>query len=127
MGTNFYLFTKSKAAALNITGHPYDYELVDEPDWGYLIHIAKTSMGWKPLFQAYDCLNSVRNTRQAYETGDFAILDEYHKEYDWAAFDERVLQHSQDLPANTVRSHKEFHQSFFTDAEGYEFWRVEFC
>ena len=32
---------------------PYEYEIVDTPDFGYEIHIGKKSYGWKPLFQEH--------------------------------------------------------------------------
>ena len=44
MGTNFYLMTKSKEVCEKHFGNRF--ELTDYPDWGYQIHIAKTSCGW---------------------------------------------------------------------------------
>ena len=45
MGTNFYLATKSKETRDKYFG--WKYEIVDEPDWGYEIHIAKNPMIFK--------------------------------------------------------------------------------
>ena len=91
MGTNFYLMTQNKAMAKQYA--PYSYELTDEPEFGYEIHIAKTSAGWLPLFQGHkDGINSVAGYKAAYGTGEFKIYDEYGVEYNWEAFDERVLK-----------------------------------
>ena len=91
MGTNFYLFTMNKNM---VTKHaPYSYQITDEPDLGYTIHIAKTSYGWLPLFQAHqNGIDSVEEYKEAYDTGEYRIFDEYGTEYNWEEFDERVLK-----------------------------------
>ena len=90
MGTNFYMITKNKTMASIYA--PYSYELTDTPCFGYEIHIAKTSAGWLPLFQAHkDGISSVAEYKTAYDTGEFRIYDEYGYEYNWDAFDDRVL------------------------------------
>ena len=99
MGTNFYLMTKSKEKRDMYFGHKTDngyfigdYELTDNPDWGYTIHIAKTSMGWLPLFQMYKgVFESIEQLKTIYDTGDILIIDEYGDTYDWLGFQERVL------------------------------------
>ena len=89
MGSNFYLMTQNKAMAQQYA--PYSYELTDEPEFGYEIHIAKTSAGWLPLFQGHkDGINSVIEYKAAYDTGEFKIYDEYGVEYNWEAIDKRV-------------------------------------
>lgn len=91
MGTNFYMITKNKEMVLKYA--PYSYELTDEPYFGYEIHIAKTSCGWLPLFQGHaDGINSVAGYKEAYDTGWFRIFDEYNTEYNWGAFEDRVLK-----------------------------------
>lgn len=93
MGANFYMITKNKEQAQRYA--PYSYELTDEPYFGYEIHIAKTSVGWLPLFQAHkDGIGSVAEYKTAYDTGEFRIYDEYGCEYNWDAFDDRVLKHN---------------------------------
>jgi hypothetical protein len=93
MGANFYMITKNKEQAQRYA--PYSYELTDEPHFGYKIHIAKTSVGWLPLFQAHkDGISSVAEYKAAYDTGEFRIYDEYGCEYNWDAFDDRVLKHN---------------------------------
>lgn len=91
MGTNFYFFTKNKKAAEQIA--PCSYVLVDDPDFGYEIHVAKTSAGWLPLFQGHENgAKSVREYEKAYNSGNFIIYDEYGTSYSWNEFDRRVLQ-----------------------------------
>lgn len=91
MGTNFYMITKNKKLAQQYA--PYSYELTDEPYFGYEIHVAKTSFGWLPLFQGHkDGINSVAEYKAAYDTNEFKIYDEYGCEYNWDAFDDRVLK-----------------------------------
>ena len=91
MGTNFYMITKNKEMAQRYA--PYSYELTDEPYFGYEIHVAKTSCGWLPLFQGHkDGINSVAEYKAAYDTNEFKIYDEYGCEYNWDAFDDRVLK-----------------------------------
>ena len=130
------------------------YELTDEPDWGYEIHIAKTSAGWLPLFQKHDCFKSVKELKELYETGEFIIYDEYCTKYSWEEFDERVLQHNggvlgvaprerivqdknryfydPDVPEFKPISHFEYGHGkyaseYFKDLDGYEFMFTEFC
>ena len=91
MGTNFYMITKNKKMVEKYA--PYSYELTDTPYFGYEIHVAKTSCGWLPIFQGHkDGINSIREYKAAYETGEFEIADEYGTTYTWEEFDERVLK-----------------------------------
>lgn len=87
------MITKNKELAQRYA--PYSYELTDEPYFGYEIHIAKTSAGWLPLFQAHqNGIDSVAEYKMAYDTGEFRIYDEYGTEYNWDTFDDRVLKHN---------------------------------
>lgn len=144
--------TKSKETRDKYFG--YSYELTDEPDWGYEIHIAKTSAGWLPSFQAHDCFKSITELKKLYETGEFIIYDEYGDVYNWEEFDERVLKHNggvrgavprekiiqnknspwydSDLPEYRPISHFEYGHGkysshYFADPDGYEFTTQEFC
>ena len=153
MGTNFYLFSKNKKLVQKYA--PYSYKLTDEPDFGYEIHIAKTSCGWLPSFQAHKSgINSVKKYKEAYDTGEFQITDECGNIYTWDEFDERVLQFNggtvknrtitpveQDkssmfydcnMPDHIPVSHFEYgnwgyKDEYFTDEEGFEFCIREFC
>ena len=101
MGTNFYMMTKNKELAQKYA--PYSYELTDEPEFGYSIHVAKTSMGWLPSFQGHkDGIQSVKEYKEAYDAGEFIIYDEYGTIYTWEEFDERVLQFN----GGTVKNRK---------------------
>ena len=91
MGTNYFFFTKNKEAAKRYFGKTY--ELVDIPDFGYEIHVAKTSIGWLPLFQAHEYCRSVLDLSAAFKSGEFRIYDEYEDEYTWDEFVDRVLRH----------------------------------
>jgi hypothetical protein len=143
--------TKSKEARDKYFG--YNYELTDRPDWGYEIHIAKTSCGWLPLFQSHDCFKSIAELKLLYETGLFTITDEYGDTYNWEEFDERVLKfnggikgvapreriekdttsrwYDPNLPEYRPISHFDYGDcmyasDYFTDPDGYEFDRREF-
>lgn len=152
MSTNFYFFTKRKDLCEKY--FPFTYQLTDDPDFGYLIHIAKTSCGWLPLFQAHEGCKSVSDLKNIYESGNVKIIDEYSDEYDWSAFDERVLKfnggiagaipqtkykqdrnspfYDSNMPDHTPVSHFEYGNGmyaycYFKDPEGYEFDYREFC
>lgn len=151
MGTNFYLMTKSRDVCDKHFGH--SFELTDTPDWGYKIHIAKTSCGWLPLFQRHDCFKSIFELKGLYDTGNFIICDEYGDVYNWDEFYERVLKfnggvrgaipreeikqdkngifYDKDLPKYKPISHLEYGMGrysamYYTDKDGYEFATHEF-
>lgn len=116
MGTNVYFFTKDKSAAQKYA--PYGYELTDEPEFGYLIHAGKRSCGWIPLWQAHrNGISSVREYKEAYDTGAFRIIDEYYNEYDWDKFDEEFIQFNGGISGaiekvkNTIDEHDKFYNS----------------
>lgn len=89
MGTNFYLFTQdAEAKKKYFLG---DYELTEFPSLGYLVHIAKTSMGWLPLFQASEGIKSTRDIERISKDENMFIVDENGKLYGWDEFKERVL------------------------------------
>lgn len=154
MGTNFYMITKSKTVAKNYA--EYTYELIDEPYFGYSLHVAKTSMGWLPLFQAHENLKTIKDYKAAYDSGEFEIYDEYGTKYSWEEFDERVLQfnggtkanrklerieltkeekmspfYDKNIPEYAPISHFEYGNGmyandYYTDPDGYEFDIREF-
>ena len=152
MGTNFYLGTKEKSVKDEYFG--WHYEIVDEPDWMYAIHIAKTSCGWLPSFQAHECFKSIRELKKLYNTGLFTLFDEYGDVYNWSEFEDRVLKfnggvkgvqerkeikqdpdsmfYDPNLPKYLPISHFEYANGmysyeYFTDQDGYEFTNHEFC
>lgn len=129
MGTNFYMFTSNKELK------PYFGEnavLVDEPDFGYEIHIAKTSGGWQPCFQAHEHIRSVVDLKLLYDTGGVKIYDEYGNEYDWPGFVERVVEFGSKQNWRTHRNNDcpplcyDPADYEFTSVDGYRFSTREF-
>lgn len=126
MGTNFYFHTKEKEYRDRWFDFS-EYELTDFPEFGYLIHIAKTSGGWCPLFQAHKNVSSVSDMKRVYEGGGFSIVDEYGETYDWEAFQKRVVEFGDGW--DEAYSHLEYEDGRYAhlyckDADGYEFtWR----
>ena len=129
MGTNFYLHTTDKKTCEKWFLYG-EYSLTDRPMFGYEIHIAKTSCGWKPLFEAHDNMKSVRALKNIFNSGGFRIFDEYGEEYTLEEFQKRVIDWNKDNPE--AISHPEYEngrwrRDFFIDDDGYEFMKTEFC
>lgn len=153
MGTNFYFFTQEKDKQKQWFSYG-EYELTDEPQFGYMTHLAKTSCGWLPLFQAHKQIRSVSDMKAIYDEGGFKIVDEYGQEYSWGEFKKRVLEFNggvrgvmpleeydqsdlpealidYDMPNHIPVSHFEYangrySQEYFSDEAGYEFSEREF-
>lgn len=84
MGTNYYLFMRGKVHKKDVEKYfPYEYELVDEPDFGYLVHIGKRSCGWKPLFQEHaHAYTGVKGLLQLIDEHlTWELLDEYDQAF----------------------------------------------
>ena len=127
MGTNFYMFTQNKK---NKKCFGDKLRIVDEPDFGYEIHIAKTSAGWQPAFEAHENIRSVMDLKEIFARGDVRIFDEYGQEYDWPAFEERVVnfgnkQNYRTANNNEWRNWSDYLHEF-TSIDGYRFQDVEF-
>ena len=92
MGTNFYFFTQNRAVA-DLMGSKR--EVTDIPELGWEMHIAKTSCGWKPVFEEHEQIRSVRDLDRFYHDNRhyLTIFDEYGTEYSWPEFEERVIKH----------------------------------
>lgn len=131
MGTNFYFHTTDKTACEQ---YKLTYRLTDEPSFGYEIHIAKTSGGWLPLFQAHIGMRSVRDIETIAKDNRFQIMDEYYNLFDWNSFKERVLEwcggyvggiernEEKDFPRSHLTAEKNILSiKYFTDEKGYEF------
>ena len=127
MGTNFYMFTPNKR---NKKAFGDKLRLVDEPDFGYEIHVAKTSMGWQPSFEAPEHIRSVLDLKELYARGDVRIFDEYGEEYDWPSFEERVVNFGSGRNYRTAQNNewsdysKQLHE--FISVDGYRFQDIEF-
>ena len=91
MGTNYYFVTKDKAFAQEcFSNHEYgfadpEYKLVDEPFFGYRIHICKFSCGWRSLFQAHAAYRSIKEIDEFYaeHKDQFSVYCEYGCPYEW--------------------------------------------
>lgn len=104
MGTNFYLITQSKEIR-NKFFTDSDYELTDEPIWGYEVHIAKTSLGWKTLWEDHSFYHSVEELRKfckKHKTYIY-IYDEYNKFYTWEDFEKRVINWGNEQPVRYMK------------------------
>lgn len=79
MGTNYYIYLRGKEHKPDAEQYfGFDYQITDEPDFGYLIHIGKRSAGWKPLFQDHQAYHSVKELLQLFaEHPTWEIIDEY--------------------------------------------------
>ena len=126
MGTNFYMLTQDKPT-ISQWFSVGEYELTDDPMWGYQIHLAKTSYGWHPLFCGHKNIRSVSDIKRIFDTGKFIIFNEYGKRYSWEEFDIRVLQFSNKIASATLvpKSHLRFDTNFYRsrwkDQDGFEF------
>lgn len=92
------------------------------------IHIAKTSAGWKPLFQANMLFKSVSEIKKFYEESGLDIFDEYNTKYTWEEFEARVLKFGADGKShiqynseqdNMLSYYEKF--NYHIDSDGYEF------
>ena len=122
MGTNFYFITDSREKRDKWFA-PGRYELTDEPRWGYLAHIAKTSCGWVPLFEKHKGITCVKDLKLAYDDG-LEIIDEYFDTYTWEQFEKRVVQFA-DMASDPL-SHLKYMNGtyqylYYVDPDGYEF------
>jgi len=99
MGTNYYLMSEDKAHVKKTFGS-CEYEIVDEPFFGYEIHICKTSAGWKPLFQKHKPFSTFRDLQEFIFKNiySYRIFDEYGKEYDFASFKKKMIDHASAEP-----------------------------
>lgn len=123
MGTNFYLRKKKPRL------------VYDE------IHIAKTSFGWKPTFECHEGeIESVRQLKTAYDSGEYTIIDEYGDEYTWEEFDKRVIQWAESqiemrgedfkpidhVEYEKTQTYRHYENYYYHDEDGYNFMMVEF-
>jgi hypothetical protein len=92
--------------------------------------LAKTSAGWKPLFNAHgDLIKSVKDIRDMYYLADYAmcIQDSNGVKYTWEEFEERVVKFNPNglshiLDAMCTGGVEE---NYHIDKEGCEFYKGE--
>ena len=92
MGTNFYFSTQDREIKDKYFNYD-DYTIVDTPMFGYEVHLAKTSCGWKPLWQDHSFYHSVAELKEFYfkHKEKLFLYDEYGRFYKWEEFEERVV------------------------------------
>jgi len=90
---------------------------------GELTHIAKTSSGWKPLFQAHKLFSSIKHLRWYWDNTNEEIVDEYGNEYKWKEFTDRVINFADDV---NFQTHIGLHERYFSDEGGYEWTYDDF-
>ena len=132
MGTNYYLMTSKREYRGKLGDN---CELIDDPYFGYSLHIMKNSCGWLPLFQFHrGIIHSVSDIKQLYDTGDFEIRNEYGDLLTWDEYFE-IFETKYDLYRKGERKMVESHLDnkyrsysirYFTDSRGYEFTDQEF-
>lgn len=141
MGTNFYFFTQNRAVA-DLMGSKR--EVTDIPELGWELHIAKTSCGWKPVFEEHEQIHSVRDLDKFYHDNMhyLTIFDVYEQKYSWPEFEERVINHGTPKvfnpeigmytgnwrceSDNDCELYKHW-DGEYADADGYRFSTREFC
>ena len=98
MGTNYYFLTKKKDLAKKYFQD--EYELIDEPDFYYEIHLNKLSCGWKPLFENHKAFDTFAGLEKFYydHKDDLEIQDEYGTFYTFEDYKNEVIEHSQVEP-----------------------------
>ena len=110
LGSNFYLRSEKLRNDCKELEEKYGV-CVSAPE----IHIAKTSYGWKPLFQKNLLFSSVKDIKEFYDKSGLEIFDEYGKKYNWEEFTERVLKFGEN-----GKTHMEY-EGYTVDSEGFEF------
>lgn len=92
MGTNYYMMTKDKTIVERY--FPNEYKIVDNPYFGYEIHIGKRSIGWRPLFQvhdkAYDSVEAMLKFLEFHKM-DIEIYDEYSEKFSIDGLKEELI------------------------------------
>lgn len=118
MGTNYYMSTRSMPACAGYFGCS-DYTLTDTPDWGYQIHIGKSSLGWTFLFHGYKHVHSFDDLKKIIKSGEWILYDEYKRP--WTLDELESLIDSKKYGQSHVSK-----LDVKTDADGNEFYYRSF-
>lgn len=96
MGTNYYMYLKEKKLAAKLSDH---YVLTDDPDFGYSIHLGKTSFGWKPLMEVQRGYHTFKKLEHIVLANDnIKIYNEYGEWLTWQEYKDTVVDHSRREP-----------------------------
>lgn len=105
---------------LNVELEKWMYEKQEES-----IHIGKRSHGWRPLFEACDHFESVKDMKKWYADNkdDYIIEDECGKELSWLDLENELIKW--DGKNTHFRQHSGY-IAYFLDKDGFEWTRGEF-
>lgn len=127
MSKNYYALTKDKSL---IEKYGLIYELTDNPDWGYWIHIVQTTCEYKPLYQEHDYIKNIDDLLRFLKESNIFIYDEYYNPLPLEEFIKEVIEDN--YYNNEAKSRQEdfksgyFYNNFHIDYKGYEFCKGEF-
>ena len=135
MGTNYYFFIKNKKLVRDNFGvrseygdymDEIEYQIVDTPELGYLIHLNKCSYGWRTLFQRHKAFKSFKELENFYHKHQksIKIYDEYDREYSWDDYKAEVIGHS-NVEAKPVKW--VYEEDIFLGRPGYKYFRIKNC
>lgn len=113
MSTNYYVLTKDKSL---IEKYGLEYELTDEPDWGYWIHICQTHTSIMPLFQAHKNIRDISAVVRLIREPTVTLYDEYNEVIDVEKFITHCIQFYEGNPNVAPR--------FGTKSSPYGFLRI---
>lgn len=129
MGTNYYLITKDEKYQNKLGSK---CEIIDTPYYAYSLHLMKNSCSWLNLFEYHQgVIESVKDIKKLYDTGDFEIYDEYSRKIDWKEFEQIYISKYKNGKSDKLKSHITAQACktlamYFTDSDGYEFTSFKF-
>lgn len=126
MSTNYFILTKNKKI---IERHKLSYEITDEPDFGYWVHLAQTAGNYKPLYQAHEGIRCINDLCRLIKTeSDIQIYDEYRRPLTVQEFmDSVVMQDGKSRLTEKMPYGAYGDSRFFADDGGNEFCEADFA
>lgn len=125
MSTNYYILTKDKSI---IERYGLTYELTNEPDWGYWVHIVQLYSDYVPLFQAHKNVSSLPAVFSLLQETNVTVYDEYYKKMDVAQFCDKLqtICNDDSRKPRTWNMLYDNYLRYFKDAYGNEFLEGDF-
>ena len=129
MGTNYYFIIRDTkfahehfATKSDYNDYYYDgeYEICENPDLHFAIHLNKCSAGWKPLFQIHrewDTFAKLEKFYMQYKQY-IDIEDEYGRGYTWDEYKADMVEHTtyyEPEPKKWVYGVSDFDRKFATN------------